>query len=349
MARINLSEWMNGRGSESDVVLASRIRLARNLRGFAFPHQLPSEQGELLLSQVTAAVAPLSEPWHLTIERLQDLDGLDRQVLVEKHLASPLLVADPIRFEALVTDDRETISIMVAEEDHLRLQVLLPGLELMEAWNIADRLDDGLEAGMNYAFDAKNGYLTAYPTNLGTGLRASVMVHLPALIATRQAAPVFTALAQMGVVVRGLYGEGSEGQGSIFQISNQVSLGRSEEEIVHNLVSVAEQVVGRERLAREQLDKNAGLAVSDRVGRAFGLLAYCRTLSSEEALRLLSDVQLGIEMGRLPAFRDATFAQLLSMTRPGILQKLAGRELDPGARDMFRADMLQRHLNIAPR
>lgn len=347
MTSLILPEWMKQDGPNSDVVLASRIRLARNLRGLPFPHNLDEKQSLGLLDTVKSVVSKLDSAWKLQMVELRQLDALDRQVLVEKHLASPLLISEPIRYEALATDERERISLMVAEEDHLRLQVLLPGLDLSEAWNVANRLDDGLESGLDYAFDAQSGYLTAYPTNLGTGLRASVMVHLPALVLTRQAGPVFTALAQMGMVVRGLYGEGSEAQGSIFQISNQVSLGRAEEEIVHNLTIVAEQVVGRERLAREQLDKNASVALGDRVGRAFGILAHCQVLTSEEAIRLLSETQLGIDLGRLPPFSGATFSQLVSMTRPALLQVMAGRELDSGARDLLRAEVIQGHLKPA--
>jgi len=339
------SLWMTNVGPESDVVLASRVRLARNVAGHSFPNSLSPEEGEQLSRQIGDAIHHLEDTWHLRLQRLQDITPLERQVLVEKHLASPLLVSNPIRFEALATDNRESISIMVAEEDHLRMQVLLPGLQLEEAWKVADRLDDSLEEQLTWAFDPKLGYLTTFPTNLGTGMRASVMVHLPALVLTRQAGPLFGALAQMGVVVRGLYGEGSEAEGHIFQISNQVSLGRTEEELVHSLVMVAQQVIGRERLAREQLEKSAPIAVADRIGRAFGILAHARVLTSEEALRLLSEVQLGIALGQVKPFVDATFAEMVSMTRPGLLQAMAGRELDPAQRDALRAEVIQRHLD----
>jgi protein arginine kinase len=345
---VTLSEWMRGTGPEADVVLSSRIRLARNVRDMPFPHHMDESAGERLIAGVTRWVEDKGREWQVELWRLKDLSPLDRQLLVEKHLASPLLVSDPIRFEAVMTDGRESLSVMVAEEDHVRLQVLLPGLQLDDAWRVADRLDDSLETVLDWAFDPRLGYLTAWPTNLGTGLRASVMVHLPALVLTRQAGQVFTALAQMGVVVRGLYGEGSEAEGAIFQISNQVSLGHTEEELVHNLTMVAEQVVGRERLAREQLIKQNRIAVEDRVGRAFGILAHARVLSSEEALRLLSDVQLGITLGLLPPFEGATFAQLVAFTRPAMIQKLAGRELDAGGRDVERAALIQRHLRREP-
>ncbi len=339
-----LSLWMTGSGPDQDVVLASRVRLARNIHGYAFPNSLPAEQGEKLVAEVEGAVGRIQASWNLSLARLKDVSPLDRQVLVEKHLASPLLVADPIRFEEVVTDDRESISIMVLEEDHLRMQVLLPGLQLDEAWGVVNRLDDSLEDRLTWAFDKKLGYLTTYPTNLGTAMRASVMMHLPALVLTRQAGPVFGALAQMGVVVRGLYGEGSEGEGHIFQISNQVSLGRSEEELVHGLSMVAQQVAGRERQAREFLGRNSETAIRDRVGRAFGILAYARILTSEEAIRLLSDVKLGQDLTYLPSFASATFSEMVSMTRPGILQRMAGQDLDAAQRDMLRAEVIQKHL-----
>jgi protein arginine kinase len=341
---VAVSEWMRGTGPDADVVLASRVRLARNLKGLPFPHHMRDEDGLKLDAAVERWYRRTRDQWQLTFRRLKDLSPLERQLLVEKHLASPMLVSEPIRFEAVVTDARESLSIMVAEEDHVRLQVLLPGLQLDQAWNVADRLDDSLAQDLEWAFDDRLGYLTACPTNLGTALRASVMVHLPALVATRQAGSLFNALAQMGVVVRGLYGEGSQAEGAIFQISNQVSLGRAETELINNLTSVAEQVVGRERLAREQLAKHAGIAIQDRVGRAFGILAHAKVLTSEEALKLLSDVQLGITLNLLPPFRDATFAELLSLTRPAVLQRVAGRELEPAQRDVVRAEVLQRHL-----
>ncbi len=336
--------WMQATGPEGDVVMASRVRLARNLQGMPFPVHLDAERGRAMTDRVLDAVAKLSADWELKPVRLETLSPLDRQILVEKHLASPLLVADPIRYEAVVTDGRETVSVMVGEEDHLRIQVLLPGLGLSEAWTVADRLDDAFEEHLDFAFDAVHGYLTAYPTNVGTGLRASVMVHLPALVLTREAGGLFHTLAQTGVVVRGLYGEGSEGRGSIFQISNQVSLGRSEDEMVHALTVVAEQVVGRERHARQQLEKAAPIALADRVGRAFGVLGHARVLTSEEALQLLSDVQLGVSLGLLPPFSGATFSELVSLTRPGLLQRQAGRELDAAERDRIRADLIQEHL-----
>lgn len=344
MTSPGFSQWMDGTGPESDIVLSSRIRLARNLTGLPFPHRMNEAQGQAMLEAVKTAVESLDSAWAIHFEQLNNLNPLERQVLMEKHLVSPLLVQDPIRHEAVAVDDQEGISIMVNEEDHLRIQVLLPGLQLGEAWQVANRLDDMLEQELDFAFNETRGYLTAWPTNLGTGLRASVMLHLPALVMTRQAGQVFTTLAQVGIVVRGLYGEGSEALGNIFQISNQVSLGLTEEELCHNLMVVAQQIVGRERGARQHLKANAGLALADRVGRSWGILTNARVMTSDEALNLLSDVKLGVDLDMIDNPLPYAFPQLTLMTRPSFLQMEAGRDLRPEERDQIRAATLRRHL-----
>lgn len=344
MASPTFSHWMEGQGAESDVVLSSRVRLARNLAGSVFPERMDETAGAAMLEKVGGILAQLGPGWNLKLRPIAAVDAVERQVLVEKHLVSPALVQEPIRFEAVAIDPTETVSLMLNEEDHLRLQVLLPGLELREAFQIANRLDDDLEAALTFAFDPHLGYLTACPTNLGTGLRASVMVHLPALVLTRQLPQVFTALAQIGMVVRGLYGEGTEAAGNIFQISNQVSLGLSEEEFIHNLTLVAEQLVGRERHARQLLQQHHRLELEDRVGRAWGILTHAHIVSSEEALRLLSDVKLGGDLGLIRVPSKPTFAELAVMTRPAFLMARAEKELPPRERDEIRATVLREEL-----
>ncbi len=338
------SQWMEGTGPESDIVLSSRVRLARNVKDLPFPHRMNDEQGRRLLDSVESAVNAMEPGWQVQFHRLQEMTPLARQVLMEKHMVSPLLVQNPIRYEGVALDERESISIMVNEEDHLRVQVLLPGLQVEQAWQVANTLDDVLEEHLDYAYDETSGYLTAWPTNLGTGMRASVMLHLPALVITRQASQVFTTLAQLGIVVRGLYGEGSEALGNIFQISNQVSLGLTEDELVHNLSVVVQQIVGRERNAREHLKSNAELVMADRVGRSWGILTNARILTSDEALRLLSDVKLGVDLGLIEDPLPYTFPQLTLMTRPSFLQMEAGRELSASERDIIRARTLRTHL-----
>lgn len=337
------SAWMEAQGPDADIVLSSRIRLARNLKDTRFPNHMAAEDAEVMLGKVGTAIQGVSGQWPLGFQRMGELSPINRQVLVEKHLISPAMMEEPIGFRAIAIDDLESISIMVNEEDHLRIQALLSGLQLPAAWSVADQLDDQLESALDFAFDARLGYLTACPTNIGTAMRASVMVHLPALVLTRQAPQVFTTLAQIGMVVRGLYGEGSDAVGNIFQISNQVSLGLGEDEFIHNLTTVTQQIVGRERHAREYLRHNAELMLADRVERAWGLMSHARIMTSEEALRLLSEVKLGQDLNLLPATKS-TFAQLTLFTRPGFLQSQTGRELNTGERDQMRATLLRKRL-----
>ncbi len=341
------SAWMQGKGPDADIVLSSRIRLARNLKNTVFPNRLTDDRAVEMLNMIAGTVSDLEGEWNIRFEKLDNLSPIQRQVLVEKHLISPALIEEPVKYKAAAVDEQESISIMVNEEDHLRIQILLSGLQLQETWTIANQLDDALEEHLDYAYDNHSGYLTACPTNIGTAMRASVMVHLPALVLTRQASQVFTTLAQIGMVVRGLYGEGSDAVGNIFQISNQVSLGLSEEEFIHNLATVTQQIVGRERHARRHLQNNAGIVLIDRVERAWGILTHARIMSSEEALRLLSEVKLGQDLGLLPV-RNSTFTQLTLYTRPGFLQAQAGHELQAAERDQMRAQFLREKLHENP-
>ncbi len=340
----NASLWMKSEGPETDIVLSSRVRLARNLTDLPFPAQLGDRDGERLTARLKEAFDSLGAAWQLTYRPLSEISPIERQVLVEKHVVSPALIQEPVRFQGLVADPGESISIMVNEEDHLRTQIFLAGLQLTQAWHMANRLDDDLERSLNFAYDSEMGYLTACPTNVGTGLRASVMVHLPALVLTRQVQQLFHALAQIGVVVRGLYGEGTEVVGNLFQVSNQVSLGLTEEEFVHNLTVVAQEIVGRERHARQLLTQSHRLEVADRVGRAWGILTHARIISSDEALKLLSEVKLGQDLQFVKIPGHTTFSELALMTRPGYLMDRAGRELQSMERDELRATILREKL-----
>jgi protein arginine kinase len=326
-----------------DVVLSSRIRLARNLADQPFPHQLSDAQAEELIRQVEQGVREINLvglPSKVELYRLADVPELDRKVLVEKHLISPQQ-AQPARGKAVAISGDESIAIMVNEEDHLRIQCLAPGFQLRETWRVASLVDDALEQKLNYAFHAQRGYLTACPTNVGTGLRVSVMMHLPGLVLTQQAGRLFHHLAQLGLVVRGLYGEGTEATGNIFQVSNQTSLGKSEEEIVENLEAVVAKVIETERQARQHLLTESRLQIEDRVGRAYGILSSARVISTEEAMRLLSDVRFGIAAGMFPHLTQQTLNELMVAMQPAFLQKLEGHELNPLDRDVRRATMIR--------
>ena len=342
--------WIRSSGPEGGVVLSSRIRLARNLKNISFPHYAGEKALEEVLGQVEKAIAisgtgksmrPQNQRLRLT--RLDSLGQLERLVLVEKHLVSPNLTNHPAH-RGVVTNDDETLAVMVNEEDHIRIQAITPGLQLEEAWKTANEIDDFFEDSLDYAFDESRGFLTACPTNVGTGLRASVMVHLPGLVMVDQAKKVLSALPQVGLNVRGIYGEGTESQGNLFQISNQVTLGHSESDLVSNLLSLTKQVIDQEMAVREALLKESKLQIENRVHRAYGILTQARLISSEEAMRLLSDVWLGIECGLIPDLSAESVKELILLIRIAILQKLIGREMSAEERDYYRAAVIREHL-----
>lgn len=343
-----LSSWMKGTGPEADIVISSRVRLARNLEDAVYPHLMGEADAKKVLDGVQAAVEkPLSRKTgklgKLEFTQLNQLSPNQRQILVEKHLVSPQQ-AEASDYKAVVLSEDETISIMVNEEDHLRIQCLLPGLQLEEAWKTAAKADDLLEKILDIAFDEQLGYLTACPTNVGTGLRASVMMHLPALAMTNQMSRMISAITQVGLTVRGLYGEGSEAAGNLFQISNQITLGRGEEEIIGNLEGVAKQIIHQERASRELLLKENRDGLEDKVFRSYGILRYARAMTSQEALSLLSEVRLGIDTGLIHGVEAKIFNELLVLTRPAYLQKMAGRELSAGERDLRRSALIRERL-----
>ncbi|HAA90614.1 MAG: Putative ATP:guanido phosphotransferase [Thermoanaerobacterales bacterium 50_218] len=338
------TKWMEGSGPYASIVISSRVRLARNLVEFPFPHQASEETGRKVIQLVEGVLSDPQVRKRLGVfdfVTMGELSPLERQVLVEKHLISPQHAQENGYNRGLALRDDEAVSIMVNEEDHLRIQVLFPGLQLEAAWEVASQVDDVLEERLDYAFEEKYGYLTCCPTNVGTGLRASVMMHLPALKMTQQLNQVFTTLSKLGMVVRGLYGEGTEAKGNLFQISNQITLGPSEEEIISNLVAVSRQVIEQEKLARESLRKEALVQIEDRVYRSYGILANAYIISSEEAMDHLSNLRLGIDMGILRGIDNRTLNELLVKIRPAFIQKIAGREMDAFNRDLKRAAIIR--------
>jgi protein arginine kinase len=338
------SRWTESGGPMADVVLSSRIRLARNIQGLPFPHRMDEAQAEELYKQVEIGVREINAlglPSEVELYRLGNTSALERQVLVDKHLISPQQAQSG---KAVAISNDESISMMVNEEDHLRIQCLAPGLQLKQTWEVASLVDDGLEQKLTYAFHPQRGYLTACPTNVGTGLRASVMMHLPGLVLTQQAGRLFHNLAQLGLVVRGLYGEGTDAIGHIFQISNQTSLGKAEEEIIEQLEAVATRVIQAEKQARAHLFDEMRIQLEDRVSRAYGLLVSARIMTSEEAMKLLSDIRLGHSMGLFPKLNLQTMNELMVAMQPAFLQKLEGKELDARERDIRRAAMIRERL-----
>lgn len=329
------SAWMSE--PNSPVVISSRVRLARNLEDFPFPHLISSEGAAQVEQTISQVLSTGIEP--LEYISLTELNNIEHQVLIEKHLISPSLGGTSgARGVALAPDHR--YSVMVNEEDHLRIQVLLPGNQLQETYRLATELDDRLEAKLDFAYREGHGYLTACPTNVGTGLRASVMVHLPGLVITKQVQQVLGAVTRLGLAVRGLYGEGSQAFGHMFQVSNQITLGKSEEDILSHLDAVTRQIVEHELQARELLRKQMPMLLEDKVWRARGTLQNARLLSSEDSMHLLSHDRLGTDMGLLPKIKDC-FATLIIDTRPGCLQYILDRELDSSQRDEERARLIR--------
>ena len=338
-----VSSWMDGTGPNSDIVISSRVRLARNIAGIPLPHLLNSQNARAVMETVKKAVDDVNKRGNvgrLHLYTYQDMTAQERQILVEKHFASPAL-GQGCPICGIVLNEEGSLSIMINEEDHLRIQCLQSGLQLKEALDLGSTLDDGLEEVIDYAFAEKYGYLTACPTNVGTGLRGSVMVHLPALVLGGYASRMLSTVGQLGLAVRGFYGEGSEAAGNIFQISNQVTLGHDEEQMIEKLSSVTSQVIEQEQAAREALLENARMKVEDKVYRAYGTLAHARVMDGSEAMQLLSDVRLGVEMDILPEIPAKTLNELLIITRPAYLQWLAGKSLDAGERDCVRAKIIR--------
>ncbi|MBS4008972.1 MAG: protein arginine kinase [Clostridium sp.] len=338
------SNWMSSSGPDGEIVMSSRVRLARNIQQFPAPFLATDSQLNKVAEQVQAASCLLREKMgDLNFLRMDHLEPLQRQVLVEKHLISPLLSKETHISAVLLRSD-EALSIMVNEEDHLRIQCLLPGLQLETALEEANFCDDLLEASLDYAYDGQWGYLTTCPTNAGTGLRASVMVHLPALVLTKQINRVLSAIAQVGLAVRGMYGEGSEVTGNLVQISNQITLGQSEDEIVKNLSGVTRQVVEQEAHARQMLLNEGRDRVCDRVNRAFGILKHSWLMSSQEAMQLLSDVRLGVDLGLIREVPGTILKELMVLLRPACLQLEAGHVLEGVDRERERARLMRRWL-----
>jgi len=337
------ADWMQGSGPHSDVVMTSRVRLARNLRGFPFPGYSQEFQRLELLKLARPVVESLPEMKEHYSEDYAAISKIKKQVLVERHLISREHAARAAGC-AVVVDRSQNISIMINEEDHFRIQGIRPGLNLRSAWELVDHVDSEMEAHLPYAFDSELGYLTACPTNVGTGMRASVMLHLPALALTEQINPVIKAVGKIGLAVRGLYGEGTEALGNLFQISNQHTLGEKEAEIIASIERVIERVVTSELNARQKLMEENSIMLRDQVGRAFAILAHAHILTSKEALNLLSMLRLGADLDLVQACDRSLLDLLLLEIQPAHLQLRAGTELTPAERDIRRAEITRSKL-----
>jgi protein arginine kinase len=337
-------EWLRGSGPESDIVISSRIRLARNLAEFPFISRATQSDRSEIESILREHVLELQESGDLEYVNVNELQGIDRQFLVERQLISREH-ADSEGARGVAIDRREQVSLMINEEDHLRVQVMHSGLDLQAAWDRIDKIDTLLAETVTFAFHPKLGFLTACPTNVGTGLRVSVMLHLPALVMTRQIDKVFRSLQKISLAVRGLYGEGSQAMGDFYQISNQITLGKTETELVKQVGDIVPVLIEYERRARDFLIKESHENLHDRVSRAYGILRTAQKISSEETMHLLSSVRMGVNLGLISDLQIPLLNELFIHTQPAHLQKLRGIELDTEDRNIERARYLRRHLN----
>ncbi|MBS4535026.1 protein arginine kinase [Clostridium sp. D2Q-14] len=339
-------KWLDGEGSDKDIVVSSRIRLARNIRDIKFPQELNNEMAEEIKNKVNNSV--IADERNNDVFKyydLKDINSTEQRVLVEKHLISPGLLQNSQIGGFLIRKD-EKVTVMINEEDHIRMQVIYPGLNLEACWEEADKLDDIIEANTEYAFDEKIGYLTACPTNIGTGMRASVMLHLPSLVLTKQINGIFQAVSQIGLTVRGLYGEGSNAKGNLFQISNQITLGESEKDIMNKLKNIVQQLINNERQAREKIYKFNKIKIEDKIYRSLGILKNARIMNSEESMELLSDIKLGIEMNIIRNIGRKTINKLIIKTQPANVQSKYNKDLNPNERDIKRAEIIRKELDI---
>jgi protein arginine kinase len=336
-------EWMRGSGPDSDIVMSSRVRLARNLAQFPFP----SRSNDATRAEIEALLRghlerlPVSKP--LNYFRVDGMELLDRQFLVERQLISREL-AENHGHRGVGVSETEAVSLMVNEEDHLRMQVLRSGFALDECWQEINAIDDALEADVTYAFSEQLGYLTACPTNVGTGIRVSVLLHLPALVLTKEIQKVFQALQKIGLAVRGLYGEGSQAMGDFYQISNQATLGLSEDNLIKKVKDVVPNILTYERRARDKLVKENRQGLHDQVSRAYGNLRHAQTISSEETMHLLSSVRMGINLGLIDDLEIPTVNELFIHTQPAHLQKLRHERLESAERNVVRASYIRQRL-----
>ena len=336
-------EWLKGEGPKSNIAISTRIRIARNIAGQLYFNRASDSDREKTLNMVTSAIEKSSFFKNALFFKMKDISDLDRDFLVERHLMSREHTKE-VAHKGLVVEEKEIASAMLNEEDHIRLQVLQSGFNLTEAWRIIDGIDTELGKYISFDFSNKFGYLTSCPTNTGTGLRASVMLHLSALAMTNQIENVFDAISKLGLTMRGFYGEGTEALGDFFQISNQVALGHSEMDILDNLERIINKIIAREEATRKTLLIRKKEEISDRVCRSYGTLQNARIITSGETIKLLSAIRLGADLGLLKNIDTVTINEILLLTQPAHLQKLEGKQISPYERDIRRSDLIRERL-----
>ncbi len=340
--------WLDERGAEEEIVVSTRVRLARNVQGYPFDSRASASERETLYGRVRDAAIDTDVLGDVYLWEMSELDTSERTLLLERHLVSRELIAasddDVPRGSGLALSQGKSLGLMINEEDHLRLQALRGGFQLTRAWRDVDQLDEELGGRLPYAFHHEFGFLTSCPTNVGTGLRASVLIHLPGLVLTKQIHKVLEGMGQLGLTYRGLYGEGSKIVGNFFQVSNQTTLGKTEEDLIEQLESLVGRVIGYEKQARSVLFREAPSVLEDKVWRAYGILRNARSLPFEEMMNLLSGVRLGVSLKLLKAPRVETISRVMIHAQTAHLERAARRRLDETDADVFRATYVREAL-----
>jgi len=331
------------KGTELDVAVSTRVRLARNFADIPFSAKMTSKHQNALIDRMQSIISDYTVYGKLMYADMTTMHPVDRVSLMERHLISPDLAESKGNSGAFI-NEKENVSIMVNEEDHIRIQAIFPGIMLEKAYKVCDDIDTIIAEKADYAFDIKYGYLTSCPTNIGSGMRASVMLHLPALVMTGFLKSILESCPKLGVAVRGIYGENSDAVGDMFQVSNQITLGRKDEETIAAIDGICKQIIDREKALRLQLYRQNIYAFEDRIYRSYGILKNARVLSTQECFKLLSDVRLGVSMGIISDVSVLTLNELLVLSQPATLQKIAGKQLEPEERDVKRAEMIRNRL-----
>jgi protein arginine kinase len=337
--------WYASEGPDNDIVISSRVRLARNLKDYAFPVVMKDSERKSVLENIRKVLMSRSDPAiaDMLYVNISELTPVDREAMVERHLISPEL-AQGKEYSAAFVNHEESISVMVNEEDHLRIQCIFPGLQMNAALELCEKIEDLIGKSVEYAFRNDYGYLTCCPTNVGTGMRASAMMHLPALTLTGYIGTLLETCSKIGITIRGLHGEHSGASGNIYQVSNQISLGQAEENIAENVNGIVTQIMERERAVEAELYRNGKLMVEDRIFRSYGLFSNARIISTEESLRLLSDIRAGVNLGIIKDISLKCLNELMLSVQPATLQRIEGRPLDPDERDVKRAEIIRAKL-----
>ncbi len=338
-----MTKWLDGIAVDEDVVISTRVRVARNISKYKFPSFMTVGESDDLTDELLNGMKEVLDDNYRFI-RIRDIAPRDQMVYIEDHLISPNLIERKDKSSFLIRND-ERATIMINEEDHIRIQTLFPGFNLNEAWKLCSDLDDKLADKLDFAFNDRWGYLTACPTNVGTGMRASVMLHLPCITMAKTINSLIEGLREIGLTVRGLYGEGSKSLGCLYQISNQVTLGESEEEIIGKLNKVVYQIIKRERNTREYLKENKAIELENRIYRSYGILAHARIMSSKEAINHLSNLRLGWEMELFDDEKIKDVFELMIKVQPANIQKALDKDLDDEDRDIERAKFIREHIN----